>query len=699
MVNITGTNGNDFLQGTDGNDFLEALAGDDTLVGGFGSNSMLGGEGRDTYVLRFSDATVNNITEVDEAGLFGLDTVRYLDQAFSRLIVPEGGGDILIGVGPFDFNALDIEHIIGSEFADIIALPNSGAFNEAYVFPDRDIVITGWVLRGEGGDDVLGGSLHEDYIYGGTGNDILNGNGGIDWLFGDSGADQISGGEYNDRLMGGTGNDFLDGGEGPDAFNDFDVADYSDHFGNLSGGWTFDATTQTATTLSLSGFSILSETDTWTNIESLGGSLGNDHFIAALAGNPDFFSGDSGFDTLELASDDAVAVNEVVTYSSLFQGRAEVSVDGSLVFAFDTMERVVTKAGGDIVDARAATSNIEIDLGSGNDQAYLGSGNDQTWGREGDDILQGGRGNDVLDGGADTDIADFSDHFGELTGGWIFNIAAGTATTTSAAGTETDQLVGIETITGSSGNDRITASPGTVTTFNGGAGNDALTLGSGDDLVSFGDGGVFGAITFNGRSGGTAQMFFNGVEALNTGAGVDLVNVQDGGPNGPVNLQINLGAGGDFATGGNGADTIIGGSGIDTLSGGGGEDRLDGGVGNDWLAGGNGADRITGGAGADQIVYDETNEGGDQVIGFGASDIFGFSSAAFGNLALGTLNATNFRSSANNNLALDADDHFIFRRSNGTLWFDQDGNGATAAILMADLNTNFAVTAADILIV
>ena len=63
------------------------------------------------------------------------------------------------------------------------------------------------VLRGNGGDNELGGD---------NGNDRLEGRGGDDFLFGNNGNDKLFGGGGDDYLNGGTGADVLNGGAGDD---------------------------------------------------------------------------------------------------------------------------------------------------------------------------------------------------------------------------------------------------------------------------------------------------------------------------------------------------------------------------------------------------------------------------------------------------------------------------------------------------
>jgi Ca2+-binding RTX toxin-like protein len=84
------------------------------------------------------------------------------------------------------------------------------------------------VIFGKNGNDVLIGTLANDFIDGEAGNDILNGGAGDDFLNGEDGNDFHDGGSGNDiidgdaghdTLLGGDGNDFLDGEDGKDVLN------------------------------------------------------------------------------------------------------------------------------------------------------------------------------------------------------------------------------------------------------------------------------------------------------------------------------------------------------------------------------------------------------------------------------------------------------------------------------------------------
>jgi Ca2+-binding RTX toxin-like protein len=65
------------------------------------------------------------------------------------------------------------------------------------------------------------------------------------------------------------------------------------------------------------------------------------------------------------------------------------------------------------------------------------------------------------------------------------------------------------------------------------------------------------------------------------------------------------------------------------------------------------------------------------------------------------LNAGNFVSakSAASMKTKDANDFFLYNRANDTLWFDDDGNGTHAAVMIADFSNDFNLAASDILVV
>jgi serralysin len=153
-----------------------------------------------------------------------------------------------------------------------------------------------------------------------------------------------------------------------------------------------------------------------------------------------------------------------------------------------------------------------------------------------------------------------------------------------------------------------------------------------------------------------------------------------------------------------GKDKLTGSDVANQISGNAGNDTLSGGLGDDTLIGGTGVDRLTGGGGNDSFAfYDLSATGADVITDFGNTagnnDVLQISSFAFGGgLVAGSLAPSQFRS-RNDNVAQDADDRFIFRQTDQSLWFDVDGNGVEAAVLIVDLQGSAVLSVADITLV
>ncbi|MEO8531611.1 MAG: calcium-binding protein, partial [Deltaproteobacteria bacterium] len=128
-----------------------------------------------------------------------------------------------------------------------------------------------------------------------------------------------------------------------------------------------------------------------------------------------------------------------------------------------------------------------------------------------------------------------------------------------------------------------------------------------------------------------------------------------------------------------------------------GNDTLSGGAGNDVLYGAAGNDILTGGTGADYFVFAyPSGDGVDKITDFKpvddtivlASDTFNFSE--------GTLSEDNFHVGKS---AADENDHIIYDRSTGSIYYDADGNGAEAQVLIAQVTKGTVLTANDFLFV
>lgn len=213
--------------------------------------------------------------------------------------------------------------------------------------------------------------------------------------------------------------------------------------------------------------------------------------------------------------------------------------------------------------------------------------------------------------------------------------------------------------------------------------------------------------------GGTGNDRFvtgNSVETIDGGEGSDTLDFTAATVAITVNLTLpaqNKGApvlgdtftGIENLTGGAYADRLVGNTDANTLIGNGRADTLGGDAGDDVLIGGAGKDRVYGGSGADHFVYYAKRDFTDLIYDFvsGQDQIqvegmgYGFGSYT------GALAADAFVSGTSN-LALDANDRYIFRTTDQTLWLDSDGTGSAKALLVADLQTGATLTAADIFI-
>src|SRR5256885_849188 len=148
----------------------------------------------------------------------------------------------------------------------------------------------------------------------------------------------------------------------------------------------------------------------------------------------------------------------------------------------------------------------------------------------------------------------------------------------------------------------------------------------------------------------------------------------------------------DFMAGDSGDDSIVGGGGNDTIFGDGGNDRIEGGAGND---------SISGGGGQDDIVFHEFGAANADVVAAFATawDRIQLDAAAFGAIgATGRFAAgdARFYSAAGATAGHDADDRIIYNSTTGDLYYDADGNGASAAQLIATLQGAPAMVAGDI---
>ena len=132
--------------------------------------------------------------------------------------------------------------------------------------------------------------------------------------------------------------------------------------------------------------------------------------------------------------------------------------------------------------------------------------------------------------------------------------------------------------------------------------------------------------------------------------------------------------GNDTLKGGNGPDVLKGGDGDDTLSGGKGTDILKGGKGNDGLDGGLGNDTLTGGKNADAFLFTTAlgKHNVDTITDFGnGNDAIYLDDAIFKGIGgPGALKEKYFST----HKAKDGNDHIVYVKETGNLYYDDNGN-------------------------
>ena len=322
-----------------------------------------------------------------------------------------------------------------------------------------------------------------------------------------------------------------------------------------------------------------------------------------------------------------------------------------------------------VEDALGGVGNDTI-LGSTLDNSIAGgAGNDSLDGKDGKDSLDGGAGHDILAGGAGANL---------LTGG------EGDDTATGADGTDTlDGGIGNDSLDGGADADSLLGGDGNDT-LDGGLGADVMDGGKGNDRYVVDDPGDV-IVDLRGLDTVVASLDWTlarGLENLElTGAAVK----------GAGNSAANL------ITGNAEANLLAGAIGNDTLLGGDGADTLGGGAGDDVLVGGAGSDRLTGGAGADIFRFLASSDAGDKVqdfvtgvdaielsaAGFGGGLVAGMDLLATGHLVLGK---TATASVAQVLLDVPA----------GRIYWDVDGTGTEAKVLLALLTHAPTIVAGDI---
>jgi Ca2+-binding RTX toxin-like protein len=269
------------------------------------------------------------------------------------------------------------------------------------------------------------------------------------------------------------------------------------------------------------------------------------------------------------------------------------------------------------------------------------------------------------------------------------SISVGFAPILGTAGADTLKgTAGYDTLDGQGGDDKLSGGAGldtflvtsgrdTITDFN------LLTKGAtGSEILQVSAGATTDA-TLKAAWTATADSHNKGtVNLLTTGMAVDLSAVTQGQGWSVTNKGV--------------ATTITGSLFNDVLTGGTGNDQLMGGAGDDILIGGKGSDSLTGGTGSDTFrLSGDANT--DRITDFlsGADHIqldrmfykaFPVGPPSSSELVFGTK-------------ALSASQHLIYDQAMGKLWYDVDGSGSKAVVLIAVLDPNTALTYSDVTVI
>jgi Ca2+-binding RTX toxin-like protein len=451
--------------------------------------------------------------------------------------------------------------------------------------------------------------------------------------------DTLSGGAGNDTLDGGLGSDTMSGGTGNDQY----VVDNSgDAVTELSGEGRDTVFTSIQYTLG-ANVEDLAISGSSAALNIYGNALAN-----LLVGNgaQNTLDGGAGADTLiGQLGDDLYVIDDIgdVIIENANEGR-------------DTIYTAITfYQMGDNVEDFAATSNAgSYVVGNSVNNLMVGLG--------GADTLIGGLGADTLVGALGDDvyiIADLEDVIIESAGQGRDTIY------TSIAFYQMGDNVEDLSMTGTSGTYAI--------------GNSV------DNLIV----GNLGADTLDGRGGGDFMV---------GGAGDDIYFVDDLGDRtvesaseGRDTIYASI----SWTTGDNVEDLALQGSANINANGNALSNLLVGNSGNNILTGGGAGDVLVGGAGADTFVYTSASEGGDAITDFVSGlDHISISAAGFGG---GLVNgaAASFASGSN---PTSVGASFLYDTDDGRLFWDVDGAGGAAAILIATLSGAPALTQSDLII-
>ncbi|MCG7392417.1 calcium-binding protein [Microvirga sp. ACRRW] len=348
---------------------------------------------------------------------------------------------------------------------------------------------------------------------------------------------------------------------------------------------------------------------------------------------------------------------------------ASLGADRDHILALKTADNIFAGGGADYVNAAG-----------GFDVVFGGEGDDTLFGGAGSDHIQGNVGNDFLHGATPAVVS-----------GPFLSITVDFNGATDAA------LGGSQRVTGTAG--PLVPDDPSSDTLDGGDGNDTLDGGLGIDHMSGGFGNdVFhvdqaGDVVVESGGGGIDKVISSVSYGLSANAEIEILQASSGA------LPLSL-------TGNAFKNTIFGADGADRLFGLNGNDVLRGESGNDVLDGGLLSDTLTGGLGRDMFVFSSkpTKTNIERITDYNVKDdTIWLENAVFKALGKkGTITSPAALKSGffySGSAAHDGDDHVIYNKKTGALYYDPDGIGGAAQVKIAALAKNLALTAKDFFLI
>lgn len=681
---ITGNSADNYLMGLAGADKLYGREGNDNLEGGLGADRLDGGSGLDwaLYAASTSGVIVSLYNNANFGGASGdtlFDIENILGSAFADTLTGNSVANFLQGgAGNDKLNGREgDDNLEGGEGADTI---DGGIGNDWALYSSSKQAVTVSLASNAGNArGALGDILTSiENVLGSSFADLITGNALNNAIEGGSGDDTIRGGGGTDQINGGLGKDVLDGGEGVDWLS----------YSNAGSGVTVNLSTNTVGGAAfgdqISNFELLigsqfADTLTGSSIDNvIEGRAGDDRLFGL--GGADRLDGGLGADTI----DGGEGIDRLVfsgAASAVIVDLAVAANNGGWA-AGDVYSNIENVEGTQFADAITgdAQTNLLIGLegndtlkgGAGHDTLIGGAGNDTLTDDEAanvadDDVFAPGTGNDLVTGDGNDSI-DYS----EFTVTVTVDLSV-TGALQTGGGADGDTLVGILSVTGGSAGDTLTSSVtghgADIATIRGLGGNDTIILNHASDIALGGDGNdtiTMKAATQIAQGGIGNDTFFleaTGQQAFG-GDDADTINLKSTGQRGD---------------GGAGNDTLIATGATDAS-----------------LFGGLGSDTLTGSATQRDYFVLELNKGADSITNFLSANgdrlaiddvVYGFASTR--PTTNQVLNADEFLVLNGGVISGTGTTHqFIFDTLSKGVFYDDDGAGAHAAVLLATLDAS-----------